>query len=61
MPDSLVKFFETFYQISDTLDAHEKYADCFTKEWAARAVSVRDAEGVGDAWLADDKFIRCIW
>ena len=32
MPDSLVKFFETFYQISDTPDAHEKYADYFTKD-----------------------------
>lgn len=35
--DSLVKpeiakFFEAFYQISDTADAHEQYADQFTKD-----------------------------
>lgn len=34
--DSLVKpdiqsFFETFYEISDTSDAHEKYSEQFTK------------------------------
>ena len=31
VPDSIRKFFETFYQISDTPDAHEEYADCFTE------------------------------
>lgn len=26
------QFFEKFYQISDTADAHEQYADSFTKD-----------------------------
>lgn len=30
--DGIVKFFESFYKISDTPDAHEKYASQFTKD-----------------------------
>lgn len=32
VPSSLHQFFETFYQISDTPEAHDKYVDCFTKD-----------------------------
>lgn len=32
VPSSLRQFFETFYKISDTPEAHEKYVDCFTKD-----------------------------
>jgi hypothetical protein len=28
----IAQFFETFYQTSDTPEAHEKYADSFTKD-----------------------------
>lgn len=30
--DGIKTFFETFYQTSDTPDAHEKYAGSFTKD-----------------------------
>lgn len=29
---AIKQYFETFYQTSDTPDAHEKYADSFTKD-----------------------------
>ena len=29
--NELVKFFQQFYEISDTPDAHEKYSEQFTK------------------------------
>lgn len=32
VPSSLRQFFEIFYKISDTPEAHEKYVDCFTKD-----------------------------
>lgn len=32
VPSSLRLFFKTFYKISDTPEAHEKYVDCFTKD-----------------------------
>lgn len=32
VPSSLHQFFKTFYKISDTPEAHEKYVDCFTKD-----------------------------
>lgn len=32
VPPSLRHFFEIFYKISDTPEAHEKYVDCFTKD-----------------------------
>ncbi|CAF9940339.1 MAG: hypothetical protein ALECFALPRED_008524 [Alectoria fallacina] len=32
VPSSLRQFFETFYKISDTPEAHDKYVDCFTKD-----------------------------
>ena len=28
----IASFFEAFYAISDTPDAHEQYADCFTSD-----------------------------
>ena len=52
--DSLVKpeiarFFEDFYQISDTADAHEQYADQFTKDarliMGSKETSGRDGDG----------------
>ncbi|CAD6579875.1 MAG: hypothetical protein ASARMPRED_009282 [Alectoria sarmentosa] len=32
VPSSLRQFFETFYRISDTPEAHDKYVGCFTKD-----------------------------
>lgn len=32
VPSSLRLFFKTFYKISDTPEAHEKYVGCFTKD-----------------------------
>lgn len=32
VPSSLRQFFENFYKISDTPEAHEKYVDCFTED-----------------------------
>ena len=46
----VVNFFESFYHISDTADAHEKYADQFTKDaklvMASNETSGRDGTSI---------------
>lgn len=44
VPPSLRLYFEAFYEISDTPEAHEKYVDCFTKDAIVVMASVK-AEG----------------
>ena len=43
----ITKFFEKFYEISDTPDGHEKYADMFTQDgtliMASNKVQGRDS------------------
>ena len=41
---SIPEFFETFYQISDTPDAHERYADAFTED-ALLIMASKQAKG----------------
>ena len=42
-------FFEEFYKISDTPDAHEKYADCFTGD---ATLVMASKKGVGrEGWI----------
>ena len=41
---SIPEFFETFYQISDTPDAHESYADAFTED-ALLIMASKQAKG----------------
>lgn len=41
---SILQFFKSFYQISDTPDAHEKYVDAFTDDATLTMASKR---GVG--------------
>ena len=41
---SIPGFFETFYRISDTPDAHERYADAFTGD-ALMALASKQAKG----------------
>lgn len=38
------KYFETFYQVSDTPDAHEKYSEQFTKD-AKLIIASNEASG----------------
>ncbi len=42
--DGIKAFFEEFYQISDTPDMHEAYADSFTKD-AVLIMASKRAEG----------------
>jgi hypothetical protein len=42
--DGIKEYFEEFYQTSDTPDAHEKYADSFTKD---ATVVIGSKKGVG--------------
>lgn len=44
VPSSLRHFFETFYKISDTPEAHEAYVDCFTQD-AAMIIASAMVEG----------------
>ena len=41
---SIPAFFESFYQISDTPDAHERYADAFTGD-ALMVMASKRAKG----------------
>jgi len=41
---ALIKFYEDFYRISDTPDAHEQYADQFTEDATLVMVS-KEAKG----------------
>lgn len=41
---SIPQFFENFYQISDTPDAHEQYVDAFTGD-AVMIMASKKAEG----------------
>lgn len=42
--EGIVQFFETFYETSDTPDAHEKYAASFTKD-ATLVMASKKSEG----------------
>ncbi len=44
--DGIKAFFEEFYETSDTPDAHEKYADSFTKD---ATIIMASKKGVGRA------------
>lgn len=51
VPPSLRQFFETFYNISDTPEAHEKYVDFFTKDAVLIMASVK-VEGSDGRFLS---------
>lgn len=44
VPPSLRHFFETFYRVSDTPEAHDEYVECFTNDGVVIMASAR-AEG----------------
>lgn len=49
-----MKFFEEFYKISDTSDAHERYADSFTRDGTIVMASKRGEGREGEfyfSWL----------
>lgn len=51
--DGIKAFFEEFYKTSDTPDAHEKYADSFTKDATIIVASKKavGAEGMNSSSL----------
>ena len=58
VPSSLRQFFETFYRISDTPEAHDKYVGCFTKDAVIIMASAKVEGSDGGSLSAYFNFTR---